>query len=58
MSCGVGHRCGWDPMLLWYRPTATAQIPPLAWEPPYAASSALKRKREKKKKGFELMNHF
>jgi len=33
MSCGVGHRCGLDPVLLWlwYRPAATALIQPLAW---------------------------
>ena len=35
-----------------YRPAAVAQIPPLAWEPPYAAGVALKRsKRKKEKKG-------
>ena len=29
----------WDPALLWlwYRPTATTPIRPLAWELPYAA---------------------
>ena len=42
MSCGVGHRHGWDLVLLWHRPEATALIRPLAWEPPYAASAALK----------------
>ena len=42
MSCGVGHRCGSDPVLLWlcHRPMATALIGPLAWEPPYAAGAA------------------
>ena len=53
MSCGVGHRRGSDPMLLWlwYRPVATALIRPLAWEPPYAAREALeKAERQKKKK--------
>ena len=42
MSCGVGHRCGTDPVLLWLwrRPVATAPIRPLAWEPPYAAGAA------------------
>ena len=42
MSCGVGHRCGLDPTLLWLwcRPVATAPIRPLAWEPPYAAGAA------------------
>ena len=36
VSCGVGHRCGLDPALLWlwYRPAATAVIPPLVWELP------------------------
>ena len=42
MNCGVGHRRGWDPTLLWlwYRPTAVAPIRPLAWESPYAAAKA------------------
>ena len=49
MSCGVGHRCGLDPALLWlwHRPAAVALIRPLAWEPPYAASAALKSKINK-----------
>ena len=36
MSSGVGHRCGWDPVLLWLwcRPAAAAPIQPLAWELP------------------------
>ena len=44
MSCGVGCRCGLDPVLLWPWPrlVATAPIELLAWEPPYAASVALK----------------
>ena len=48
MSCGVGLRRGSDPALLrlWHRPAAEAQIPPLAWEPPYAASPALKEKKK------------
>ena len=52
MSCGVGHRCGWDPewLWLWHRPEATAPIQPLAWEPPHAASVALIRKERKKKR--------
>ena len=39
MSCGVGHRRGSDPELLWLwcRPAATALIQPLALELPYAA---------------------
>jgi len=52
MSCGVGHRRGSDPELLWLwcRPVATVLIGPLAWEPPYAAGEALKDKETKKKK--------
>ena len=45
MSCGVGHRCGLDPVLLWCRLAATALIRPLALELPYAAGMALKRKK-------------
>ena len=46
MSCGVGHRCGSDPTLLWLwdRPSATTPIPPLVWEPPCAVDAALKEK--------------
>ena len=53
MSCGVGHKHGMDPALLWLwcRPAAIDWIRPLAWEPPYAAGAALeKAKRQKKKK--------
>ena len=48
MSYGVSHRHGSDLVLLWlwYRPGATAPIPPLAREPPYAAGTALKRQKE------------
>ena len=51
MSCGVGHRCGSDPTLLWLwcKLAAVAQIRPLAWEPPYDMSAALKSKKKKKK---------
>ena len=35
---------------LWCRPVATAPITPLAWEPPYAEGTALKRPKKKKKK--------
>ena len=31
---------------LWHRPTATAPIRPLIWEPPYAAGTALKRQNK------------
>ena len=46
MSCGVGHRCGSDPPLLWLwrRLAATAPIGPLAWELPYTVSEVLKDK--------------
>ena len=45
MSCGVGHRCGSDHALLWLWCTlvATAQIRPLASEPPYALGVALEK---------------
>uniref|UniRef100_A0A8D1V556 Uncharacterized protein n=1 Tax=Sus scrofa TaxID=9823 RepID=A0A8D1V556_PIG len=33
------------------RPSATALLRPLAWEPPYAMGAALKRQKAKKKKG-------
>ena len=52
VSCGVGHRHGSDPVLLWlwYRLAATALIGPLAWEPPYATGVAAALKREKDNK--------
>ena len=52
VSCGVGHRCGSDPALLWlwYRPVAAAPIQPLAWEPPYAMGADLKRPKTKQNK--------
>ena len=42
MSCGVGHRRGSDPTVLWLwcRPVVTAPIGPLAWEPLYAVGVA------------------
>ena len=50
MSCGVGHRPGSDPALLWLwrRLAATAPMAPLAWEPPYAAGVAVKDKKTNK----------
>ena len=51
MSCGVGHRHGSDPVLLWlwHRPAAVAPpIGPLAWEPPCAEGAALKEAKKKK----------
>ena len=51
MSCAVGPRLSLDLMLLWlwHRPVATAQIQPLAWQPPYAVGVALKKKKKTKK---------
>ena len=63
MSCGVGRRCRLDPTLLWlwWRPAATAPIRPLAWEPPYAAKSSLRKgkktKKKKKKKVTQLLRN-
>ena len=58
MSCGVGHRQGSDPVLLWLqgRPAAVAPTGPLAWETPHAAGMALKSKKKKVKK--ELKTSF
>ena len=52
MSCGVGRRCGLDPVLLWLwrRLAAKDLIRPLAWEPPYAAGVAQEMAKKKKKK--------
>ena len=52
MSCGVGHRGGSDPSLLWlwHRPAATTPIQSLASELPYVIGLALKSKKKKKKK--------
>ena len=67
VCCGVGHRLGLDPALLWLwrRPVATASIRPLAWEPPYAVGAALekikkerKREREERKKERNLSHSF
>ena len=64
MSCGIGYRGGSDLMLLWLwrRLAAVALIPPLAWEPPYAAGAALKRHnksicRDKRKENLSLAIH-
>ena len=45
VSCGAGCRHSLDPTLLWlwHRPAATAPIPRLAWEAPYATGAALKK---------------
>ena len=52
VSCGVGCRCGSDPVLLWLwcGPAAVAPIGPLAWEPPCAAGAAQRNDKKKKKK--------
>ena len=58
MSCGVVRRRGLDPAWLWHRPAATAQIQPLAWEPPYALGAALKRQKTKQNKTTKNPQHF
>ena len=61
MSYGVGRRCSSDPeklLWLWCRPAATAPIRPLAWEPPYAMSAALKSKKRKNKKVMSCTKSF
>ena len=52
MSCGVGHRRGLDPVLLWLwgRLVAAALIQLLAWELPYAVDVALKTHQKQKLK--------
>ena len=51
VSCGVGRRCGSDPLLLWLwcKLAAAALIRPLAWElgTSNAAGAALKSKTNK-----------
>ena len=49
MSCGVGHRHGLDPLVLWLwrRPAAAAPIRTLAWERPYALGAVLKRPKKR-----------
>ena len=58
VSYGVGRRRGLDPVLLWLwcRPAVVAPIGPLAWEPPYAMSVALKRKKKKMQIGHVPVN--
>ena len=59
VSCGVGHRQDSDAALLclWGRLAATAPIGPLAWEPLYIETAALKDKKTKKKEcRFTLMD--
>ena len=55
VSCGVGPRCGLDLALpwLWCRLVAIAPVKPLAWEFPYAAGVALKKKRKQSYLGLD-----
>ena len=52
MTCGVGHRCSSDPMLLWlwYRSAAVALIWPQDWELPHATGAGLKKQTNKQTK--------
>ena len=47
-SCSMGHRCSWDPALLWLwcRLAAAVPIQPLAQELLYASSMAVKKKKD------------
>ena len=42
---------------LWSRLDAAALIGPLAWEPPYAVSAALKSQKKKKKQKLDFFIH-
>ena len=57
MSCGIGHRHGLEPKLLWlwHKLVASAPIGPLAWEPLFAAGTALERQEKKKNKKKNLI---
>ena len=59
MSCGVGHRLGLDPALLWFRHrlAATALIRPLAWEPSYGMGESLEKTKKKKQKNDRDREH-
>ena len=59
MNCGVGHRLGSDPALLWLwcRLVAAAQIRPLTWELPYAMGVALKRQNKEIKMFLSWRSH-
>ena len=56
MSCSVGRRHSWDPVLLWLwrRLAATTPIRPLAWEPPYAVVAAQELAKRQKKKSIKI----
>ena len=59
MSCGVGHRHGWEPALLWLwcRLAAVARICTLAWETSYAAGAALIRQATTKTSWYRFFSH-
>ena len=46
MTCGIGHRCSLDPLLLWLWCTlaTVAPIQPLNQEPPHALGGAALKK--------------
>ena len=52
---GVGRRRGSDLALLWLWLTAVASIRPLAWEPPYAMSVALKQTNKQTKTNKKIL---
>ena len=56
MSCGVGHRYGSDPKLLWLwcMLAVEALIRPLVWELSYAMGAAPPKKKTKTKKTPDL----
>ena len=56
MNCAIGRTRNSNPVLLWLwcRLAATAPIRPLAWEPPYASSAALRPKKEEEEGLAEL----
>ena len=49
MSYSIGRRCS-SSVGLWHGPVAVALIGLLAWELPYAAGVAIKKRRKKEKK--------
>ena len=57
LSCGIGCRNGLDLVLqwLWCRPAARAPSWPLAWEPPYAMSTALKRQKKRERELLKIL---
>ena len=57
MSCGVSHRGGLDPALiwLWRKLVATAPIIPLALETPYVMVAVLKKKKNNSQNGLLIL---